>query len=149
MTESLDVDETSIHVDEFLPYPPPRVWQVLTDPAALAQWLMPNDFEPRVGHRFTFRTDPVPGTDFDGIVECEVLVLEPPHLMRISWAGGPGLDTTVTWRLEPEGTGTRLFLDHEGFESGHPGQQFARQVMGDGWRSHIMARFRTLLEPAP
>jgi len=148
MTEALAADETAIHVDEFLPYPPEHLWRVLTDSRALAEWLMPNDFEPRVGHRFTFRTDPVPGTEFDGIVTCEVLALEPPHLLRISWAGGPDLDTTVTWRLEPEGTGTRLFLDHEGFQPGHPGQQFARQVMGGGWTSHILAQLRAALEAA-
>lgn len=30
-----------------------------------------NDFEPRIGHRFQFRTEPAPG--FDGVVNCEVL----------------------------------------------------------------------------
>ena len=43
------------------------VWRALTDSAALAGWLMPNDFEPRVGHRFTFRTQPNPQAGFDGI----------------------------------------------------------------------------------
>ena len=63
----------SIEVDEFLPRPPGRVWQALTDPALLARWLMPNDFKPVVGHAFTFRTEPVPRHGFDGIVACEVL----------------------------------------------------------------------------
>jgi uncharacterized protein YndB with AHSA1/START domain len=65
----------AIHTDAFLPYPPQKVWRALTDPGLLASWLMPNDFEPRVGHRFTFRTDPVPAHGFDGIVRCEVLEL--------------------------------------------------------------------------
>jgi uncharacterized protein YndB with AHSA1/START domain len=43
----------SIEVDEFLPRPPGRVWQALTDPALLARWLMPTDFKPVVGHAFT------------------------------------------------------------------------------------------------
>jgi hypothetical protein len=38
---------------------------------------MPNDLESRVGHQFTFRTDPVPVHGFDGIVRCEVLELVP------------------------------------------------------------------------
>jgi uncharacterized protein YndB with AHSA1/START domain len=50
----------SIEVGEFLPQPPGRVWQALTDSALLARWLMPNDFKPVVGHVFTFRTEPVP-----------------------------------------------------------------------------------------
>lgn len=52
------------------PHPPSRVWAAITSSAALARWLMPNDFEPKVGHEFTFRTDPAPG--FDGIVHCKV-----------------------------------------------------------------------------
>ena len=67
----------SIEVAEFLPQPPGRVWQALTDSALLARWLMPNDFRPAVGHQFTFRTEPVPQHGFDGIVQCEVLALEP------------------------------------------------------------------------
>jgi uncharacterized protein YndB with AHSA1/START domain len=85
----------AIRTDSFFPHPPEKVWRALTNPGLLASWLMPNDFEPRVGHRFTFRTDPVPGHGFDGIVRCEVLELVPARRLRISWAGG-GLDTTVT-----------------------------------------------------
>ena len=33
------------------PHPPERVWRALTDPKALAEWLMENDFEPRLGHQ--------------------------------------------------------------------------------------------------
>jgi uncharacterized protein YndB with AHSA1/START domain len=136
---------TAIRVDEFLPYPPARVWRALTDPERLARWLMPNDFQPSVGHRFTFRTDPAP-PDFDGVVHCQVLAIEPERLLRISWAGGGNdLRTTVTWRLEPEGTGTRLLLDHEGFDPDHPSQQLARRAMGGGWRSHLWRRLETEL----
>lgn len=42
------------------PHTPERVWRALTDPKALAAWLMPNDFAPVVGHRFTFRAPPQP-----------------------------------------------------------------------------------------
>ena len=36
-------------------HPIGKVWAALTDPAALAEWLMVNDFEPQVGKRFTLR----------------------------------------------------------------------------------------------
>jgi hypothetical protein len=36
------------------PYPVERVWRALTDSRALAKWLLPNDFEPRLGHKFSF-----------------------------------------------------------------------------------------------
>lgn len=99
-------------VDRVYPHPREAVWRALTTPELLERWLMPNDFEPRVGHRFTFRTDPGPG--FDGIVHCEVLeIVEPDHLV-LSWRGGP-LDTRVRFELTDEGDGTRLTMEHTGF----------------------------------
>jgi uncharacterized protein YndB with AHSA1/START domain len=103
---------------------------------------MPNDFSPVLGHRFTFRTAPQPG--FDGVVHCEVVDLVPPRLLRLAWRGGT-LDTTVTWTLRPEGRGTRLFLEHAGFDPDDPAQYRAFTIMGGGWRSHVLRRLATLL----
>ena len=94
-------------------HPPERVWRALTSREALAAWLMPNDFEPRVGHRFQFRTDPAPG--FDGVVHCEVLEMEPPHRMVWSWRGGK-IDTEVAFSLAPVAGGTELYFEQTGFE---------------------------------
>ena len=33
-----------IRKEIFLPHPPEDVWLALTDPQALAEWLMPNNF---------------------------------------------------------------------------------------------------------
>jgi uncharacterized protein YndB with AHSA1/START domain len=139
-------DPRAIRVDEFLAHPPARVWRALTDPDLLARWLMPNDFSPAVGHAFTFRTDPQPG--FDGIVHCEVLALEPERRLSISWRGGP-LDTTVTWTLVPEGRGTRLFLVHDGFDPDDPAQQLTAKILGQGWRSNVMAALQAALAALP
>jgi uncharacterized protein YndB with AHSA1/START domain len=137
-------DPRTVRVDEFLPHKPARVWKALTDPVLLAKWLMPNDFRPVVGHRFTFRTDPRPNVGFDGIIHCEVLAAEPERLLRFSWRGGP-LDTTVTWTLSPEGRGTRLFLAHDGFDPDDPAQQFTRRILDGGWRSNVMSALRAVL----
>jgi uncharacterized protein YndB with AHSA1/START domain len=137
-------DPRTVRVDEFLAHPPARVWWTLTDPAALARWLMPNDFQPVVGHDFTFRTDPRPGVEFDGVVHCRVLAVEPERLLRISWRGG-NLDTTVTWTLVPEGRGTRLLLEHDGFDPDDPAQQVTRRILGGGWRSNMLAALRAVL----
>ncbi|MFU8853255.1 SRPBCC family protein [Micromonospora sp. SL1-18] len=51
-------EPTSIAVDQFLAHPPAKVWRALTDSDLLARWLMPNDFGPVPGHRFTFHTAP-------------------------------------------------------------------------------------------
>jgi uncharacterized protein YndB with AHSA1/START domain len=118
--------------------PPEDVWQALTDSAVLAEWLMPNDFEPRVGHRFTFRTQPNPQANFDGIVRCEVLECEPPRQLAYSWAGG-GVDTRVTYRLEPDGGGTRMLFEQSGFE--HPQ---ALQGAEYGW-THMLEQLGKIL----
>ena len=111
------------------PYPAAQVWAALTSSEALAAWLMPNDFQPVVGHRFTFRTKPAPG--FDGIVRCEVLELDPPKRMVWSWAGGK-IDTTVTFTLEETaGAQTRLRLHQVGFHG--LGAQLTRRILAGGY----------------
>jgi uncharacterized protein YndB with AHSA1/START domain len=73
---------------------------------------MPTDFAPRVEHRFRFVSKPVGG--WVGIVNCEVLELEPNRRLVYTWKSNM-LDTKVTFMLELEGTGTRLRLEHTGF----------------------------------
>lgn len=140
-------DPRAIHVDEFLPHPPSRVWRALVEPDQLALWLMPNDFKPVVGHRFTFSGKPVAATGFSGTVWCEVLDLQPERVLSISWADPDGnrSETVVTWTLRPEGRGTRLFLEHRGFDPDDPVQQLARQIMDGGWRGHVIRRLHEVL----
>lgn len=123
---------SSIEVDEFLPHPPSAVWEALTRSDRLAQWLMPNDFACEVGHRFTLDTG-----DW-GTTHCEVLEVEPERLLRYSWRNDP-LDTEVIWRLVPEGKGTRLLLEHRGFDLDDPLQRYAHDGMSEGWRSEVIA----------
>ncbi|MFI6262880.1 SRPBCC domain-containing protein [Micromonospora sp. NPDC051006] len=137
-------DPSTVEVDQYLPHPPAKVWRALTDSDLLARWLMPNDFVPVPGHRFTFHTDPRPGQDFDGTVQCEVLDLDPPHRLSWAWRGGR-LDTVVSWTLVAEGRGTRLFLAHSGFDPDDPVQRRTRDLLGGGWRSHVLTRLNHLL----
>jgi uncharacterized protein YndB with AHSA1/START domain len=142
-------DLTSIHVERFLPHPPDRVWRVLTTPELMARWLMPNDFVPRIGHRFTLRAVPIGPVDFSGVVACEVLDLRPPKRLSISWRDAHDLDSlnsTVTWTLQPEGRGTRLLLEHRGFDPDNATHQLSRRIMNGGWRSHVLRRLNTVLD---
>ncbi|HMH58995.1 MAG TPA: SRPBCC domain-containing protein [Galbitalea sp.] len=135
---------STIETDLFLPNPPETVWFALTDSDLLAKWLMPNDFEPVVGHRFTFTTEPVPAQNFDGVISCEVLSMDPPRALSISWRGGT-LDSTVTWHLEREGTGTRLFLTHDGFDDSDEGQLLTKRILGGGWSGKMASRLELTL----
>jgi uncharacterized protein YndB with AHSA1/START domain len=75
----------TIRKEVFLPHPPEEVWLALTDPQALAEWLMPNNFEPVVGRKFRFQVDPMPGP-YPGGSECEVLEVDAPRRLVYKWA---------------------------------------------------------------
>jgi uncharacterized protein YndB with AHSA1/START domain len=130
-------DLRTIRVDEYLPHPPAKVWRALTDSDLMARWLMPNDFKLAIGHAFTFHTEPIPQAGFGGTGHGTVLDFVEEKMLRISWCAAPedpsGLDSTVTFTLEPEGKGTRLFLVHDGFDPDNPYQLVARRFMGSGW----------------
>lgn len=98
------------------PQAPETVWRALTNSAALAEWMYPNDFEPRVGHRFTFRIPPKPQLENGLIVRCEVLTCVPPNELAFTWVVDDFLDTRVSYRLEADGAGTRVLFEHTGFE---------------------------------
>jgi uncharacterized protein YndB with AHSA1/START domain len=141
-------DSCTIRIDQFFPYPPRQVWNVLTDSDLLARWLMPNDFQLVVGHHFTFENVPLPNVKFGGTVYCEVLDFEVERRLRISWVDQGeenGLNSTVTWRLETEGNGTHLFLEHDGFDPTHPLQQVGYQMMSQGWRRIVGQRIAEVL----
>lgn len=127
--------------------PPARVWRAITDRAAISRWLMETDFEPVLGHRFTFRSTPRRG--WDGVTYCEVIELEPLHRVAYTWRGGPGdgapptLDTVVRFTLHPEGTGTRLILEHTGFSGVRA--VLVSFMMQAGWAKMLRGRFPATL----
>lgn len=121
-------------------FPREMVWAALTDSRQLGMWLMPNDFRPEVGHRFTFTTKPAPG--FDGTVRCEVLELRAPERIAFTWKGGP-LDTVVSFDLAETARGTRITLRHAGFAGAS--NLLPRVVLGFGWKSLLARKFVTHL----
>ncbi|MEV6208300.1 SRPBCC family protein [Kitasatospora sp. NPDC051914] len=130
-------DSDTIHCDRFLPHPPAAVWRALTDPELHARWWAAGDVRPVVGHRFTLDMGPW------GRQQCEVTAVEEERLLRYTFAEG-NLDTTITWRLAPEGHGTRLFLEHAGFDLDSPMGRAALDGMGKGWPD-VLERLATTL----
>jgi uncharacterized protein YndB with AHSA1/START domain len=127
--------------DEIFRHPIETVWHALTDSVTLASWLMPNDFVPRLGHRFTLRSPALPG--WRGWAECQVLELDPPRRMVWSWLSTDvGEPTVLTFELSTVPEGTRLRLEHVGNVDAE---------MADLIRSRWPAKLgdlRALLEPA-
>lgn len=122
----------SVIVERNLPYSVDKIWQALTQPALMAEWLMKSDFEPQIGHRFVFNAD-------WGSVNCEVLEIKPNELLAYSWAAH-GLESIVTFTLVPSAGGTHLCVEQKGFRADQP--QFYEGAKG-GW-----PRFLDALEHA-
>jgi uncharacterized protein YndB with AHSA1/START domain len=104
----------SLVIEKEMPHPPEKIWRALTQASLIGQWLMSNDFQPVVGHKFTFRATPAP--NWNGIVECEVLLVEPNSRLSYSW-GSMGLGTVVAWTLTPTRGGTHVRMEQSGFRS--------------------------------
>ncbi len=128
-----------LHFERDYPYPPEDVWVALTDRHALAEWLMPNDFEPVVGHKFVFQVDPMPGCGHE--TRCEVLEVQRPRRLAYTWVPvlkdgtRPAKASVVTWTLSPTPEGTRLCMDHTGLEGVFPWWQ--RFMLRFGWGTMV------------
>jgi uncharacterized protein YndB with AHSA1/START domain len=134
------IRDGQIEHEETYPHPPERVWRALTDPAELGVWLMPTDFVALAGYRFTFDARP----DL-GIIDGEVLEVEPPRMLRCRWSGIFG-QTVVTFTLAPDGDGTRLRVTHGGWDG--PGLDH-RGGFDGGWLDKLTKDLAALLGPAP
>jgi uncharacterized protein YndB with AHSA1/START domain len=127
----------SVVIEREMPHPPEKIWRALTQGALIEEWLMKNDFQPVAGHRFNFRAPPQP--HWNGVVDCEVLIVEPHRRLSYSWnASGDeaagGLKTTVTWTLTPTKTGTLLRLEQSGFR---PDEEASYRGATYGWQKFI------------
>jgi uncharacterized protein YndB with AHSA1/START domain len=123
----------SVVVERVMPHPPEKVWRALTQSPLIEEWLMQNDFQPVVGHRFNFCATPMP--HWNGVVDCQVLVVEPNARLSYSWnASGEeaeGLKTVVTWTLTPTKGGTHVRMEQSGFR---PEDEANFQGAGYGWQ---------------
>jgi len=129
MNESA-AETLSVVVEREMPYPPEKIWRALTQPHLIAEWLMNNDFNAVVGHRFNLRGD------WGGVLDCEVLAVEPNKTLSYSWNfahadAAFNLESVVTFTLAPTDRGTRLRMEQSGFR---PGQKQAYGGAKAGWQ---------------
>jgi len=118
------------------------VWRAITDSTLLAEWLMENDFRPLAGACCQFRMPPQPG--FSGVIQCEVLEVEPPVRLVYTWDGGGAWGrTTLAWTLEARPGQTKLTLQHTGFQGFRP--FLLSLMMGSGWRKKLTASVPAIL----
>jgi len=121
----------SLVIEREMPHPPEKIWRALTQGPLIEEWLMKNDFQPVVGHKFCFRSTPVPG--WSGVIDSEVQVIEPNSRLSYSW-GTMGMMSVVTWTLTPTKAGTHVRMEQTGFRSE---QDAAYKGATYGWTKFI------------
>jgi uncharacterized protein YndB with AHSA1/START domain len=121
----------SLVIEKELPYPVGKVWRALTQGALIKEWLMDNDFQPEVGHKFKFRSTPMP--NWNGVIDSQVLVVEPDKKLSYSW-NSMGLESVVVWTLVATSGGTLVRMEQSGFR---PDQEANYQGANYGWQKFI------------
>jgi uncharacterized protein YndB with AHSA1/START domain len=134
MSHPTKTSETSepatIRVDQYVAAPPEKVWRLLTEPELLRLWWAEGQVAAVVGHQFALDMAAY------GKQICKVLEVDEPHSFVYTF----GAAWTLTWRLEAEGTGTRVFLEHSGFDLADKRMAEAFNRMGTGWRDIVLPR---------
>lgn len=130
----------SVVIEREMPFPPEKIWRALTEGALIKEWLLENDFQPEVGHRFNFRAPPMP--QWNGVIDCEVLAIEPNKKLSYRW-DSMGLESVVVFTLAATKGGTLVRMEQSGFR---PDQEFAYKGAGYGWQKFIGALERVVAE---
>ncbi len=109
-----------VHHDILIEAAPEKVWAVITSAEGMKKWLNPKTFEPNLGGKVDFLTT------HEGVqyyMFGEVVTFDPPSTLAFTWTEQPvgkeawPTPTLVTIRLVPEAGGTRINLEHSGFEN--------------------------------
>ena len=120
----------TITVDQFIAAPPATVWRALTEPDLVRRWWAEGDVSAEIGHEFTLD---MPGF---GAQPCRILEAVPPERFVYTFT----TEWTLTWTLRAEGRGTRLLLEHSGFDLDDKRMSAAFERMGPGWRDVVLPR---------
>ncbi len=130
MTES---QLLTVTVERSFAHPAEKLWRALTQPHLIADWLMANDFDLKLGHKFKLRGE------WGGVLDCEVLTIEPMRSLSYTWDFANddpayALKSTVTFTLTPEANGTHLRMEQSGFR---PEQKQAFGGAQMGWAQFL------------
>jgi uncharacterized protein YndB with AHSA1/START domain len=139
-TSARPYEETrSLVIEREMPHAAEKIWRALTKDYLIEEWLMKNDFQAVVGHRFNLRTTPMP--QWSGVIDCEVLIVEPYTQLSYSWNSSVDdateeFRTVVTWTLTPTETGTRVRMEQSGFR---PDEERNYKGANYGWQRYLAA----------
>ena len=106
--------------------PTEKVWQALTLPERIADWLTEAEVDLRIGGLFRLNFP-----DHSYAMEGRIVELDPPRLIAWTWPHAQHPASIVRWELTPEGEGCRLVLTQTGLK---------RPELPDvaaGWHAHL------------
>ena len=124
-------DTRTLILEREMPFAPEKIWRALTEGTLIKEWLMDNDFQPIVGHKFNLRARPVP--NWNGVIDGDVRIVKPNKKLSYSWIA-MGLESVVVWTLTRTATGTLLRLEHSGFRAD---QEHAFKGANYGWQKFL------------
>ncbi|MDB5429560.1 MAG: Activator of Hsp90 ATPase-like protein [Caulobacter sp.] len=117
------------------PTPPDDLWDALTDARRIPRWFLPIQGDLKLGGRYQLE-----GNAGGTITRCD-----PPVALDVTWEFGGGV-SWVSVRLEPQGEGTLLTLEHIMLKSDMRDHwaQYGPAAVGVGWDLTIMGLGRYL-----
>jgi activator of HSP90 ATPase len=125
---------TSLHQEIELKASPQRIYEILLDSKQFAAFSgAPANIDPAVGGAFSM---------FDGMIVGRNVELVPGQRIVQAWRPNhwdPGVYSVVKFELKPQGSGTRLILDHTGFPEGD------YDSLSKGWESHYWVPLKKYL----
>lgn len=123
----------SVIIERDIAQPAAKIWKALTQSHLISEWLMANDFDLKVGHKFKLRGE------WGGVLDCEVLAIDPERSMSYAWDHANddplyALKSVVTYTLTPTASGTHLRVEQTGFR---PEQKQAYGGAHAGWKAFL------------
>src|SRR6266702_3476984 len=104
------------------------VWSACTDAERISRWFLPVSGDLRLGGRY----------QLEGNAGGEILLCEPPRLLRVSWEFGDMPASAVEVRLTPAGSGSVFELEHAGIVEQAMWAQFGPGAVGVGWDGALL-----------
>ncbi len=98
-------DRLEARLERIIDHDRREVWRMLTDPAALVNWLAPAEIDARKGGRIH-----IDFPESGAIIDSRIVEFDPPGLLAYSWSSGDEPERPLRWQLESLGTETRLAL---------------------------------------
>ncbi len=105
-----------IEINVEVAYPIETVWQALTKPELMSQWIMETDFSPEIGKEFTFKGKK--NKFWRGWTQCKVTQIVPLKQLQFTWQNADKqTPTLITYDLAKTANGTNIHAVNEGFDS--------------------------------